>query len=333
MVPAIMPVSVCLEVTPPPPDSEQSKLSTTDFLQSAKVAASIKRRARLDIGAEDTKRIRFASVVATSPENDTTIAEYVASRQGAKIPIEIPFDAVARKMASADREIADSKRRATKSDDASLALRKHLRKNAADSKKIEANLKADLENEAEKRKRETTELKRRADEHEQRADELERRADELTTVVETLEADRKFTERKRNDMFIDNMLCALVKKATAKRRGTTGVVTERSNQVDPGHTRIVSLAMTVTKKELEAINVHEKYLKVLSKMDETHANRNMIAHESEDEFARYLLGSESKAHVDYGRWAPLFPVIYGKTVEEVAEASRAKLVEDVDWGI
>ncbi|KAI9826796.1 MAG: hypothetical protein M1832_005734 [Thelocarpon impressellum] len=136
-------------------------------------------------------------------------------------------------------------------------------------------------------------------------------------------------------MFVDNLLQALVKKVIARRRRNeeAGLLAAQSGEVDAGHTNVVGSAKAVTNEDLEDCDVLPKYLEVPDMMDKVvYADRNVVAHESEGEFARFLLKPESKKNGEYDRWAPLFPYTYGKTVEELGEAEEANLADLKEWG-
>jgi hypothetical protein len=112
----------------------------------------------------------------------------------------------------------------------------------------------------------------------------------------------------------------LAKRNTKLHRGT--------NSSSHATNIAASLRHLTEKKWWEDTTLSVKYFHYLQKhLVEFIEQRNAAAHDNHIEFARYLMNPRAieKGHSDF--YAPLFPVLYGGTVEEVARRPDSTYVE------
>jgi hypothetical protein len=128
---------------------------------------------------------------------------------------------------------------------------------------------------------------------------LEKATEELEKVIGGLNRERK----RRLKLFIGNCLYDLAKLIFPSLKSDAS---------------IQQLATKVTGKQLTKANIPAKYWPLIKDLPKCIAVRN-DAHASAGEFAELLISLKKSHRSVYETWAPAFPVVYGGTVEEVAE--------------
>ncbi|EAU38060.1 conserved hypothetical protein [Aspergillus terreus NIH2624] len=78
-------------------------------------------------------------------------------------------------------------------------------------------------------------------------------------------------------------------------------------------------ARKLKKETLRALGLYERYYEALQKYDEITPFRSANPFQSECSFARWLVSKKDTQAEVYRFWGGLFPLCYGRTVEEASE--------------
>ncbi|KAI9784240.1 MAG: hypothetical protein M1816_000912 [Peltula sp. TS41687] len=149
--------------------------------------------------------------------------------------------------------------------------------------------------------------------------ELETVKRELETAqarLEAVEAELQGYRNTRLNLMIPNLLVDFIeflyKRRNRQLPGGSGHAGHASTRYD------CAIDVIRSEKWIEGDNALRKYQKSLNNLAKYRAIRNATAHESEIELAKMLVSPAYRDSLEYRHWSPLFAIVYGVSVEEMA---------------
>ncbi|KAI9790558.1 MAG: hypothetical protein M1816_005065 [Peltula sp. TS41687] len=288
------------QITPPRASDPRAQLSPRTFLKHPSMLSPLKRAASLNFGEADQKQMRFDP--PPSSKDDVDMIHYCKRLGPDRLTIRYP---ISDKLNELRGQIKD--------------LRAHSRSQRERIKELECELetvKRELETvkrELEMGKRELEMIKRELGAA--RADRATAQADRATAQarLEAVEAELQGYRNTRLNLMIPNLLVDFIeflyKRRNRQLPGGSGHASTRYDR---------AIDVIRSEKWIEGDNALRKYQKSLNNLAKYRAIRNATAHESEIELAKMLVSPAYRDSLEYRHWSPLFAIVYGVSVEEMA---------------
>jgi len=150
------------------------------------------------------------------------------------------------------------------------------------------------------------------------------RLENLENRVLVLEQQQQAAQKRQRSIWIANLLTDFIDKLY-KVRGNR-LPSGAGNDSNRSATKYTNAAERIGSKNWEQdFGIPIKYFNVLKKYSQFVNERNHTAHDTEVEFAEYMLSNEGKERLDsdYHNWGGLYKFVYGKSVEEIAASASS----------